>query len=471
MIHNTSLRNSLLICLYATFLINNCEASSNKKPTRQSPPYNFKFFHDQLLLTNDEIKIKKRDQVLAEENLAVSKSAHYPKLDLKLGANSGNESETSSSSADPSGEAGKMGLAGGAGGGSSYKINTDSASGSFGLTYNIFSKFATRNSVLNAKNGVSQKLLERDLLLDRKKKELIHVLLEVQGLLKVKKILLNAEYMLKRLRAKSISKARKLLFGPRRRLKIDRKYKEILYQKSKVIESIQTGHFVLKNLIPSYQENWIQDLPTLSLSYQLPSFEKTSKKFLKASKKSKNLSLDIENYKNVYNTTTWERAWVPLVFLSASHTTSQSLKTKEVSNGWNASVVMQFNLFDGFYSSARRSQAFNMYKISQIKKRDQLSKGLILLRKDYAQAKVSFQNTVYIESIIKEKKSKIKNLKKIHERGVSTKTEESFLLLDLAKKEIDKRNARKDYEVALLNIATNIDELHKVRINESTTLY
>ena len=133
-------------------------------------------------------------------------------------------------------------------------------------------------------------------------------------------------------------------------------------------------------------------------------------------------------------------------------------------------MVMQFNIFDGFYSRARRSQAFNMYKISQIKKRDQLSKGLIFLRKDYAQAKISLQNKFFIQAIIKEKLSKIKNLKKIRERGVSTKTEESFLLLDLAKKEIDKKNAQKDHEIALLNIATNIDELHKVKINESTAL-
>ena len=37
-------------------------------------------------------------------------------------------------------------------------------------------------------------------------------------------------------------------------------------------------------------------------------------------------------------------------------------------------------------------------------------------------------------------------------------------------KEMDKRKAQKDYETALLNIATNIDELNKVKINESTTL-
>ena len=44
------------------------------------------------------------------------------------------------------------------------------------------------------------------------------------------------------------------------------------------------------------------------------------------------------------------------------------------------------------------------------------------------------------------------------------------MLLDLAKHEMDKRKAQKEYEVALLNIATNIDELNKVKINESTAL-
>ena len=156
----------------------------NAYSANKNAPYSFKFFHDQLLLTNDEIKIKKRDKILAEENLAVSKSAHYPKLDLKIGASGGSEQEASSSSADPSGEAGKIGLSGGSGGSSNYKVNTDSISGSLGLNYNIFSKFATRNSVLNARNGVNQKILERALLLDRKKKELIHVLIEIQALLK-----------------------------------------------------------------------------------------------------------------------------------------------------------------------------------------------------------------------------------------------------------------------------------------------
>ena len=413
--------------------------------------------------------MKKRDQILAEENLTVSKSGHYPKLDLKVGVNGGSEQEASSSSVDPSGGAGKMGLSGGSEGTSNYKVNSDSISGSFGLTYNIFSRFATQNSVLNARNGVNQKLLERDILLDRKKKELIHILLEMQALIKVKKVLLRAENLLERLALKSRNKTRKLFFGSSRGLKIDKKYKEILFQKAKVTEYIHTGHSALRNLIPHYKQNWLNGLRTLSITYKLPSFDYASKKYLKRSKKSKNLSLDIQNYKNIHNTTTWERAWIPLAFLSASQTTTQSLKTKEVSNGWSASLVFQFNLFDGFYSSARRSQAFNMYKISKIKKRDQLSKGIVLLRKDYAQIKTSLQKKIFIQSIIREKRFKIKNLKRIRERGVSTKTEESFMLLELAKKELDKREAQKDYEIALLNIATNIDELNKVKINESTT--
>ena len=416
------------------------------------------------------LKMKKRDQILAEENLTVSKSGHYPKLDLKVGANGGSEQEASSSSVDPSGGAGKMGLSGGSGGASNYKVNSDSISGSLGLTYNIFSRFATHNSILNAKNGVNQKLLEREILLDRKKKELIHLLLEMQALLKINKVLSRAEYLLKRIVFKSRSKTRRLLFGTSRGLKIDKKYKEILFQKARVTEYIQTGHLALKNLIPNYQEHWLRDLKKLSIKYQLPSYDYASTKFLKKSKASKNLSLDIQNYKNIHNTTTWERAWIPLTFLSASQTATQSLKTKEVSNGWSASIVFQFNLFDGFYSSARRSQAFNMYKISQIKKRDQLSKGLVILRKDYAQIEISSREKNFIQAMIREKRFKLKNIQKIRARGVSTKTEESFMLLDLAKKEIDKRKAQKGYEVALLNIATNIDELKKVKINESTTL-
>ena len=122
-----------------------------------------------------------------------------PKLDFKLGANSGNEKEASSSSVDPSGEAGKVGLSGNSRELPHYKVNADSITGSIGITYNIFSKFATRNSVLNAENGVNKKRLERDLLLDRKKKELIHLLLEVQGLLHIQNILKKADLVLKRL--------------------------------------------------------------------------------------------------------------------------------------------------------------------------------------------------------------------------------------------------------------------------------
>ena len=92
------------------------------------------------------------------------------------------------------------------------------------------------------------------------------------------------------------------------------------------------------------------------------------------------------------------------------------------------------------------------------------------MRKDYAQIKISSREKNFIQAMIREKRFKLKNIQKIRARGVSTKTEESFMLLDLAKKEIDKRKAQKDYEVALLNIATNIDELKKVKINESTTL-
>ena len=119
------------------------------------------------------------------------------------------------------------------------------------------------------------------------------------------------------MRDRSLSKTRKLFFGPTRRLKIDKKYKEILYQSSRVSEALLTAHLALKNLIPSYNENWIKGLPKLSLSYPLPPFEKTSKKYFNDSKRSKTLSLDIDNYKNIHNTTSWERAWVPLAFVSA----------------------------------------------------------------------------------------------------------------------------------------------------------
>ena len=183
------------ICFLFLLFNNDASYSSETKKAEKiqgGQSYNFKFFHDQLLLTNDEIKMKKRDQILAEENLTVSKSGHYPKLDLKVGANGGSEQEASSSSVDPSGGAGKVGLSGGSGGTSNYKVNSDSISGSLGLTYNIFSRFATHNSIQNAKNGVTQKLLERDILLDRKKKELIHLLLEMQALLKINKVLSRA---------------------------------------------------------------------------------------------------------------------------------------------------------------------------------------------------------------------------------------------------------------------------------------
>ena len=73
-------------------------------------------------------------------------------------------------------------------------------------------------------------------------------------------------------------------------------------------------------------------------------------------------------------------------------------------------------------------------------------------------------------AVVQEKLSKINNLKKIGQRGISTKTEESFLLLDLAKKQIDAEEAKKEYQLALLNIAQTVDELHKVKIHEQNKL-
>jgi hypothetical protein len=411
--------------------------------------YNFKFFHDQLLIHNDEIKAKKRDQNLAEENLNISKAGLYPKLDLKLGGNGGNEQEAVSSESS-----------------SSYKVNSDSMSAIFGLSYNIFSRFAIQNSIKNAKNTIHMKGLESDLLLARKKRELINVLLEVQGFRKIKNLLSRAEKILNSLNIQSHSKARTLFFGPGQRLKINKKYKEVLYQKEKVNGILDSAHLVLLNLIPAYKKKWIEDLPKLSLQYTLPDFEKAVHIYKNNSKEEKNLSLNIVNFKNIYNTTTWERPWVPLTLLSASHSSSQSFKTNEISQNWSVSMAMQFNLFDGFYSKARKSQAHNLYQLSKIKKRDQLSKGLILLQKDYSLCKIALSKKIFKESVLKEKQQKMKTLKNISNRGVSTKTEKSLILLDLAKTKIDILEARKDYELGLLNVASHIDELHKVKINE-----
>ena len=251
------------------------------------------------------------------------------------------------------------------------------------------------------------------------------------------------------------------------RLKINIRFYEVNFQKTRIRNAILVATQALKDLIPSYEDSWFKSLPRIKVNYKVPKRNKAHETFIKESPKMELHNLSINSFKNTYNSTKWEKPWIPSIGLSASYSKSGKYEGKSnVSDNWKAAVLLSFNLFDGFYSSSRRGQAGASLRMAHARKQTETSKHLVLLNKYYMDYETSLAEHLFKKAIVEEKNFKIDMAKKISRAGGSTSLEVSILLLDHAHAKFEAHKSFKQFQQAMLDISLLLNKFNEVKINE-----
>jgi outer membrane protein TolC len=428
----------------------------------------FKTLLGELYRENIEIKAFEKEIKSRRHSITIARSGHYPSISLNGVASKGKGVEIDSSSytnADTQTNSATP---------TSYSSEAAVWSGDISLSYPLFSKFAVSTAVSTAKNSYKHAMIQLQGIKNSKRSHLIRLLLEYKTLQEVERPIDEAEIILKKVRKRTKASGTKLLFTRQERLKLETKYAQLIYQKSRVKGALNLGRDALCNLIPTCRDEWFKNMPKIKIDYKLPNVNKLSELYNENSYQVKLDNIEVNTAKSAYDTiNVWGRPWIPVALLSSSYGYSGSYdysadsdKATDPSSSWRVNLGLSFSLFSGFSGKARRSQAFLAYQMAQDKKRISTEKHNIILKKylmDARNAKAEYQ---FKAAISEEKNDKLSQAKELSLSGTSTAIEQSILLLDYSVSKYEAYEALKKYQAAQLDVASTLNLLDEVKIYE-----
>lgn len=452
--------NKLCLCLILTFLCLNVEAVT------------LDFLVKKLYDENLELKVASNKINYGEAQVTGARSGHFPTLSFNNAATKGKDFESSASSVSNSSVApsGLSSLTSGSStsvGTSNSTTENEAWTSELSLSVPIFSRFAVSSSLKTAKNNLRQDQLNYKDLKSEKRSQLIRLILEINALSDIKETLDSAKNIISKVKGRAQSSRTRSLYNKSELLKLDTRYYELIYQKTRVEEGLELAHKAMYDLVPKFKEEWFDELPRIAIDYQVPDEREFENLYLNKSNDWKKDTLQIESTSEIYKATRWERPWVPLVVLSGSYGYSADFKTTPKDGDWRITLGVTFEFFDGFRSSARRGQALSSYLMTQHKREINKSKKLLMLKAESMNAKTSHAKYNFKMAIAKEKKHKVAQAKKLSRAGTTTSFEQSVLLLDYAMAKFEALDALKNYQSSILNIAKTLNEFEKVKINEN----
>jgi hypothetical protein len=203
------------------------------------------------------------------------------------------------------------------------------------------------------------------------------------------------------------------------------------------------------------------------VKYKETSLNEIQKYYLEDSRDLKQFNYTAKTFENIYSQTQWERPYIPYVILQGSYSQSATFASGDASDTWRVSLVVTFNLFDGFYTETRRAQAFTAKEIVRKRTESEMSKNKILITKNYYDLKAARAEFKFRKSSVERKKEKLRMLERIGSSGVSIDFERSGLLLEISQLEWDALNAKKKEQQSLLFLAQKKDDLEGVSFHES----
>ncbi len=420
---------------------------------------------------NSDVEIAKHHLTYHEESLRASHSFLFPNLNVNASTSKGKqvESPSSSTSSSTSTEApSPSGTDTSTASRSSPVANTsDGWNVQLSSSYQVFAHYSIDQSIKNSRLQVQSAGYELSKQRFGKRSQLIQAILEWQWLKGLQPLLQQAKRTLKKVKGHADEKSA-ILYSAADRADLLQKDNEIQYNSIKVSEGIKLVESVLNDLLPSLTTSELEKLPKIAVQYELPPAEKLDDLYIAQSLARKSHENDVEIARGNYYVATWKRPWIPAVTLNASFSKFGDFKGGEPDDNWSVGLVFAFNIFDGFYTDARREQTHVGLMVSEARLRSATSKANIKLQAHTMKALVSQAEFKLKESIMKKKKIDLDQEQSKQSQGLGTELEVSYASLNYVKARFDALEALKNYQSASLEIAVDINEWNKVNIYDVT---
>lgn len=420
---------------------------------------------NQMENSNPDLKMSKLQNDFLENNIVMAKSLHYPRFNSSWVANKGEEPDTISTSSLNSS------LSGGGGGGpavpasqipaGSQQFSSDGWSADITMSLPVFTRFLAQTSVENSRLDFQKDKISFALSRESKKVQLAQVLLEIKSLQNIHKTLTQGLALLEK------APHNPGMAGRDSELKRNEFTFEMEYHFERVNLALQTSYMAIRDLIPDLTEADLKTLPNIEVKYQEKSLEEIQKHYMEDSRELQQFKYTSKVFENTYSQTQWERLWIPYVMIQSSYSQSATFEQGDLSDTWRVSILVSFNLFDGFYTETRRAQAFVAKEIVRKRTESEMSKNKILITKNFYDLKAARAEYRFRKSSVERKKDKLKMIEKVGSSGVSIDFERSGLLLEISQLEWEALDAKKKEQQSLLFLAQKKDDLEGVSFHES----
>ena len=415
--------------------------------------------------SNPDLKMAKLQNDFLENNIVMAKSLHFPRLNSSWVANKGEEQDSISTSALNSSLSG-----GGAGGpavpgsqipAGSQNFSSDGWSADLTMSLPVFTRFLAQTSVDNSRLDFQKDKITYALSRESKKVQLAQVLLEINSLQNIHLTLNQGLALLEK------APHNTGISGKDSELKRAEFTYEMEYHFERVNLALQTAYMAIKDLIPDLTEKDLKQLPKIEVKYQEKSLDEIQRYYLEDSRELQQFKYTSKVFENTYSQTQWERSWIPYTMIQGSYSQSATFQQGDLSDTWRVSILVTFNLFDGFYTETRRAQAFTAKEIVRKRTESEMSKNKILITKNYYDLKAARAEYRFRKSSVARKKEKLKMIEKIGSSGISIDFERSGLLLEISQLEWEALDAKKKEQQSLLFLAQKKDDLEGVSFHES----
>jgi outer membrane protein TolC len=424
--------------------------------------------YTQLETQNKDLQIAKMNTAFNIEELTVSEAYLYPSLSLSGSAGKSKNqnlpvSSTGVSTSTGSSSSSGLGVDTSNPTTTSNSTSTDGISAQLSMNYTLFSQFAVSENIKKSENSVQQAKLQENANRIKKKAQLIQLLTQWQWLVEVEPLLHSAQKILQQVEEHSNKKA-KNLYSDSDWLDLEEKRAKIALTIIKFEEGKELVKKALIDLISDLDFNTLNDVPVFTINYKPPTSIELLNLYKEKSDSWKISQLQIDTARRTERVTDWQRPYIPIVSTSLSQAYSRPYESDKTSDSWSAQVVLTFNLFDGFSQSARRQQAKIAHSFTQAKADSEAQKKVVYLQHERMKALVA--NAEFNEKNVNIKKKVLQknDVLKKHDQGVAGPLEIALADLEVAKSKIDALEALKDFQVSLLNIATELNEFDKIII-------
>lgn len=415
-----------------------------------------------------EVESARLHTEFTQEGLKGSKSRLYPSLGLNLMANEG----TSSSLPSPSSnlDSGASAPEGSLSDQSSSSVPdlsnaTKGWTSQVSLGYFLFTHFAVTEDIHRAENSVKSARLNESEIFEKKKAQLLQVLLEWQMLNQVKAPIEEAQGLVEKVKIYS-QKRSGMLYTSEDRANLEEKAASIEYHHVRVVEGLALAEEAIRTALPQMTMERLATLPLFEVSYPLPARDQLRDRYKTHSRSFQVAEMEVDSAKGYKRASDWYQPWIPTVYWSTSYSYSGNYEGQTSDNGISTSLLLSFNLFDGFYTQARHQQSRIAVEAAKKKRDLETDKKTLWLQHRVLTARVAKAEHRLKLATAQKKALRYKDFQRKLKQGIGSRLELSLGALSFVKAQMEALNSLKEYQQASLDIAVELNDWEKVEINE-----